>query len=153
MPLSKLLGQFKSNAGIASQEIRLLTISALDKVSVFVGSTVGEVVSALKCLQTFDSHHVGEYNFEVVFPTLNRRRYQLRSVLLGLAFSTNMANGVPLPLLLHCLHVLCSSDRVLSRRAFEALEIFVLVASKDSTTNSVESKTSTQSFLRVLESL
>ena len=72
VPLSKLLGPSKSNAGILSPDIRALVIDTLGKVSLFVGSKLHEVVSALQRLHTYDSRHVGEFNFEVIFPTLNK---------------------------------------------------------------------------------
>ncbi|MFN9983447.1 MAG: hypothetical protein ACK53Y_26205, partial [bacterium] len=52
VPLSKLLGPSKSNAGILSPDIRALVIDTLGKVSIFVGSKLHEVVSALQRLHT-----------------------------------------------------------------------------------------------------
>ncbi len=157
VPLSKLLGPVKTTAGIVSPEIRALIVGAFDKVSVHVGSALHHVVSALKCLHTYDFHHVGEYNFEVILPTLNRLGDPSAGEGDWESFVSNneydeWGAKIILPLLFHCLHMLYRSDGVLSRGAFKALKTFVFVASKSNAcTGPVAKESGTQSFSHVLE--
>ena len=157
VPLSKLLGPFRSNAGITSPEIRLLLVAAMEKIACFVGLSLGKVVTALRCLNTMDSRHVDEYDFEILLPTLNKLGDPAVEEGGWASFARSKTADewgakIVLPLLYHCLHALYSSDGLLSRGAFKALKTFVLVASEDNATNSTDKdETASQSFARVLE--
>ena len=107
VPFPNLLGPFKSSAGIVSPEIRLLTISGLEKISVFADSTFRQVVSALKCLRTLDSRHGGEDNVEVVLPTLDKlgihdAQEESWESFLSKKTCDDWGPRIILPLLLHC---------------------------------------------------